>query len=150
MKEPIISTIGAMAVAVLIMASGLAVLAQQPTPKEPSLPPLPPGLPADTAKAAPVKQLTDREKAAAKEANEAARMDRLRLLSEFEKKRHIPLKTPDGEAATLTGLADSSRHAFATSRRRHPNNTNLRRRRLTNGWTSRRKRGRLTAANARC
>ena len=59
----------------VLLGSSLWALAQQPTPKEPSLPPLPPGLPADTAKAAPAKQLTDREKAVAKEANEAAKTE---------------------------------------------------------------------------
>jgi len=88
----------------VLLGSSLWALAQQTTTKEPALPPLPPGLPADSAKAVPTKQLTDQEKAAAKEANEAAKAERLRRIEQAEKFLQTPLRSADGKPATLEKL----------------------------------------------
>ncbi len=88
----------------VLLGSSLWALAQQTTTKQPALPPLPPGLPADTAKAVPTKQLTEQEKAAAKEANAAAKTEAARRIEQAEKFLQAPLRTSDGKPATLEKL----------------------------------------------
>ena len=114
-----------------LLGSSLLLTAQNtPTTttaaKEPTLPPLPPGLPADTAKAAPAKQLTEREKVAAKEANEAAKAEMARRIGQAEKFLQSPLLTADGRPATLEAL-DKERTVRVLAlgeefRRRHAEN----------------------------
>lgn len=84
------------------------------TKTELTLPPLPPGLPADAAKVAPVKQLTEQEKTAAKEANEAAKGEAVRRIERAEKFLQAPLLGSDGKPATREQL-DAKRilHAAA-------------------------------------
>lgn len=90
----------------LLFAIDVAVQAQQapPKPTELTLPPLPPGLPADLAKVTPAKPITDQEKAAAKEANEAAKSEAARRVEHAEKFLQSPLRSSDGKPATLEGL----------------------------------------------
>lgn len=79
----------------------------------PAMPPLPPGLPTDTVRFTPVKTLTDEEKARRKQegadAAKAASDERARVLAEFQRFRHEPLRHADGRPMTSASQKDERR-----------------------------------------